>query len=351
MSDIIFTRLTSNTTWELPISHPWQKKNQGKKNIPYENQFGYGHEEWLFNPRYNINGFQYGYIRGLTRTKQTIKVWKEVHLYTVKKLSGVNHVFYVGILKNVTSLSELKEQKAVQNYFDSFFQEMIAEVNSVNGDVIDLVNYGFHPVVKFKMEDALLFPEPIIQPNFKLAQFKRFQPYSVKGSIETIFSSKDEIVDTIFLPGKASQSSVYDRTNKASSKTIQKIHSEIIEGLQSFLFPDYSLHVKNLSIEKTRFNGNIADLVTLHAGRGIEIYEIKTSASGRRNMREAIGQLLDYSLHSGKYTVRKIIIVSPVSLNKTEKLFLKAIQSQIKLKLEYLEYSLANKCIFQPNLS
>jgi hypothetical protein len=52
----------NKNNWEFPSGHKWSKENQGKKNIAYENQYGFGGEEWLFNLRYNIKGYQYGLL-------------------------------------------------------------------------------------------------------------------------------------------------------------------------------------------------------------------------------------------------------------------------------------------------
>src|ERR1044072_4403443 len=80
----IFTRLTSNENhWELPSFHRWNLEDQGKKNVPFENQYGFGHEEWLLNSRYIVNGFQYGFIRGIQDSDPEVKRFEEVHLYTV----------------------------------------------------------------------------------------------------------------------------------------------------------------------------------------------------------------------------------------------------------------------------
>jgi hypothetical protein len=77
----IFTRLTSNDNhWEFPSSHPWKSSNQHNSNILFENQYGFGHEEWLLNQRYNLNGYQYGFIRGIQDSREGIEHYDEVYL-------------------------------------------------------------------------------------------------------------------------------------------------------------------------------------------------------------------------------------------------------------------------------
>jgi hypothetical protein len=347
----IFTRLTSNeNNWELPSPHRWKKENQGKHNVPFENQYGFGHEEWLFNPRYNLNGFQYGYIRGIQNTKGSILKYDEVHLYTVKKEKSMNLVYYLGHIKNVFVIKDDEvNSDLLFGLIQNFNGEMIKEVENINGDVKGIIKFPFNPSVKFKLNDVNLFDEPVFQPDFDLDKYKRFQPYKLSFPIDEIFENADEDNHVGFVSGKATQTSVYNRKNKASSVTITKLHSEIVDSLEAFLKPKFSLKAKNISIETMKFNGNIADIVTEENDSSISIYEVKTSSSGRRNIRDAIAQLLDYALHAGNLRINKLVIVSPSSLINSEITFIDGLRTKISFPLEYLCYNKdeANKFIHQ----
>lgn len=336
----IFTRLTSNENyWELPSPHRWRKENQGKKNIAFENQYGFGHEEWLLNPRYNLNGYQYGYIRGIENSKEAINCYNEVHLYTVKREEGKSFVYYLGFIKNLFVIkNDVEEQNKINKVIERYKPDMVTEVESINVDIAGIIKFPIKAIVKFKLGDALFFDEPIYQPKFDLEKYKRFQPYQVKGSIDDIFESYNEEIDLGFVSGKSSQTNRYNRKNKESTVSIEKVHTEIVEALENFLKPKYSLSLKNLSIETMRFNRNIADVVTKQSETSITIYEVKTSSSGRRNIRDAIAQLLDYALHTSM-EVEKLIIVSPSSLNTKEVQFLEGLKKKINYPLEYLCYS------------
>lgn len=336
----IFTRLTSNdNNWELPSPHRWRKENQGKKNIPFENQYGFGHEEWLFNPRYNIEGYQYGFIRGIQRSKDAVSNYDEVHLYTVKKEKFRNLVYYLGHIKNVIVIKDdQREQKIIQNVIDQFNAEMMTEVENINGDLNGIIKFPFEAIVKFKLENTLFFDEPVFQPEFDLEKYKRFQPYKLSGSIHEIFTKVEDDVNGNFVFGKSSQTTVYNRKNRESSVVIEKLHSEIVEAFEKFLYPEYSLAKENISIETMRFKGNIADIVTNENKNTISIYEVKTSSSGRRNLREAIAQLLDYALHAGTFRINKLAIISPISLSKSDLAFLSALKAKIGFPLEYYCY-------------
>jgi hypothetical protein len=346
----LFTRLTFNSNnWEFPSGHPWHKKNQGKSNIPYENQHGFGHEEWLFNLRYNVDGWQYGYIRGLKSLKGTIE---KVHLYTVNLEDGIRQVYYLGILKKVEALSENwhKSFPRTSKVFDKYEDVIDKELLAVNANALALIKDPFVPVIRFKVEEAELLTEPILLQKFPLATFKRFQPYKMTDSILRLFETgkiESSPVEFLFVPGKANQTARYKKYMTAGSKTVIKKHSEIIDMLERFLTPEYSIEKENISIEMTRFNGCTADVVTEEKDKSISIYEVKTKIDIRKNIREAIGQLLDYSAFANKTIIKKLVIVSPCKLTKEGNIFLESIKSAITISVEYLQFNGVDS--FYPN--
>lgn len=345
----LFTRLTSNNyNWELPSGHSWKKENQGSKQIPFENQFGFGHEEWLLDPRMRIGDFQYGFIRGLQEvdSKEPLQC---VYLYTVVKKKSKNLVYYIGSISDVFLIkNDPVEQKKIKPIIDQLKQDKITEILDVHADPSGMRRYPFQAVVKFNIESVSFFDEPVFQPDFDLFKYKRFKPYKLDGPISDILASPPEDDGRVILiPGKAEQSSVYNRKGKAFSKTIIKLHSEMITSLETFLHPTYSVANGNLSIELTRFSGNIADLVTWVEEDIICIYELKTGTEARRNIREAIAQLLDYALHSSQLTVEKLVIVSPAKLKPKDLSFLRDLQDSIKIPITYLQYTPKGSNLFK----
>jgi hypothetical protein len=339
----LFTRLTSNLNqWVTPSGHSWKKSNQGKRNIPYEKQFGFGHEEWLFNFRYSSKGYQYGFIRGLSRFSKSDNIDK-VYLYTVKEMNGSKQVYYLGFLKNVEILpSNWREiyPHIIQKFLD-YKKAVIDEVEQTNGDINGLLKDELIPVIRFKLSDINLFDRPRFLEKFPLTRYKRFQPYVLTETIKRIFENISDAnfnEESYFIPGKSKQKGTYSKFIDRQEKSITPLHSEIIENLENFLKPNFSIRLKNISIEKTIFRGNIADVVLEYRNRTYCIYEIKTSPSARKNIRDAIGQLLDYALNSGNMKIKKLVIVSPKSGKDNELAFFNSLKKIISFDLEYLIY-------------
>lgn len=336
----VFTRLTYNENdWIVPSGHNWKKENQSNANIKFENQYGFGLEEWLFNPRYLIDGYQYGYIRGLAQSNSSII--RKVHLYTLRTEVN-NSVLYLGTITDVEVLDGnwKKEYPNVLEVFEENESNIKNEIKQINGDINGLSKEAFYPVVRFKLENIDIETEnPTLVEGFPLSKYKRFKPYKITDEISTLFLDGELEEEDVYLfkSGKASQTSRYERHSNASSKSVIKLHCEIVDAVEKYLAPEFSLQKNNISIETTRFRGNIADIVT-KKDNDINIFEVKTNPSARRNIRDAISQLLDYAVHSGD-NVTKIVIVSPAPLNSKDLSFFKNLKNVINFQLEYLEYS------------
>lgn len=338
----IFTRLTFNENeWVVPSGHNWKESDQGKPNVPYENQHGFGHEEWLLNARYNIDGWQYGYIRGFRRVYQDVS---KVYLYSVRKYQGKNFVYYLGILNDVEILGSSWENgfPEVAQIFDENFSKVIEEVKQTNGNSSAFKQDPFVPVIRFKIDESNLLDTPVLIERFPLNRYKRFQPYQITQEITDLFEYSIIPIANgrfVFNPGKASQTERFNRYAGVSSKSVIKKHSKIIDELEKYLQPIYSLKKNNLSIEKTRFDGNIADIVTKEKNNSISIFEVKTTLNVRKNIREAIAQLLDYSSHAKGIVVNKIVIVTPCTLTEEAKNFLEALKDIISFPIAYIAFS------------
>jgi len=340
-----FARLTYNSNnWLTPSGHQWKKSNQKKKGISYENRYGYGHEEWLFNPNFQKDGYQYGFIQGLTL--KSIDFFEEVHLYTVQKVNGRRFVFYLGFIKNVEGIlnNEEIQEEIAPSIFDPYFDKMISDIEAVNADPSKLIETGYYfASVRFKVSDINLKSEPVLLPNFNLTKYKRFIAYNLNDDFLKQVNFLN-VGKNGFKTGKSKQNISYGRNVTKTETTIEKLHSIITDSLETYLKPEFSLRKKNLSIEFTRFNNCIADVVTLSNKNQIDIYEIKTSFNIRKNIRESLSQLLDYAVHSQE-KVKNLYIVSPAPINDDAKVMLKKLNDLIDYPIFYLYYSDKNKTI------
>lgn len=331
-------RITWNENlWERPSGHPWEKDNQGNSSIAYENQFGFGGEEWLLNLRYNLDGFQYGYIRGLWEVTKIVFI-DEAYLFTIDP--ETKDRLLVAILRNVELIDPTNLPKQVRSNFDSHSVEAIQELKDVNADYKQFKLQEFYPVVKFKVEEATVFDQPIKINEIKEGQrYNRFKPYIVDESLEKLLKKVGISRSFIFTPGKRLiKKNGHERIVKPRTCTIVGVHNQICKHLEDYLAPKYTVLKKNLSIERTLFGDNIADIVLKETNGSYKIIEVKTSTNTRYNIREAFGQLIDYAYWYDDFKVTELIIVSPGVLTKSHQEYFERVRKALNIKISYWEY-------------
>lgn len=331
-------RVTWNKhNWEKPSGHFWTKENQGNKNIPYENQYGFGHEEWLFNPRYRLNGFQYGYIRGVEKAKLDNNIIDELYIYTK---DSSNNYFFVGILKKVIRLKNDEKEQIVKRLFRKHNETAINELSEVNGVIGEFKKTGVNPTFKFNWEEANILEEPI-PITIDDTKYKRYQPYKLTTELEELVNRNIEVLPKlVFKYGRTNSKNSYTLSKSKGSRVVKKLHVEILENLYEFLHKRNN--EENISLEKSTVNGKIIDILERTDDNKYNFYEAKTSNSGLTNIRDAIGQILEYALADDSIIANKLIIVGPANLKKTEENYLNRLQNSIKVSLEYWYYNPEN---------
>ncbi|MFO7656157.1 MAG: hypothetical protein R6W78_03755 [Bacteroidales bacterium] len=336
-------RLTWNSNnWEYPCGHAWREKNQGNSNIAYENQYGYGHEEWLFNERFRIDGYQYGYIRGVNNLSTDIEVIDQITLYTIredKQRCLVGNLYNVEIIEGVE-----EEENKIQDLISTYKPAMIEELKEVNADFEHLKHDQLLPNIKFHWEMAEIFQQPVPVDFLDGAEFNRFQAYYLKDEliapIQKEFETKSKF---IFVAGKASNTAEYTKSSSKKQTQVKRRHGEITDDLYDYLIAS-GFTKEVLSVEKTRIGGAIVDVV-LKLSDSFELFEIKTSNTALNNIRQALGQIFEYALLDAELNCSKLIIVGPASMKENEKEYFNRLRKIIKIKLEYWEYNSGAKNI------
>lgn len=334
--DLRIMRLTWNSNnWEMPCGHRWNYKNQGKTSIAYENQYGYGHEEWLFNERFRIDGFQYGYIRGVNNLSEDVEIIDQITLYTIredKQRCLVGNLYNVEIIEGIDD-----EEQKISDLISDYMPTLIDELNSVNADSNQFKKDYLLPNVKFKWDEAALFNEPVPVDFLDGAEFNRFQAYHLKDELlNPIQAEFEKQAKFNFLSGKASNTGEYTKTTSKTISKVRRRHGEITDDLYDYLLAIGNSE-NNISVEKTRVGGAIVD-VALKVKNGFTLFEAKTSNSAIKNIRQALGQILEYALLDGDINCNKLIIVGPAKLTPTGLDYFERLKSLITTKIEYWEY-------------
>lgn len=147
----------NNEQWHKPSQHQWRENYQGNSEKAFENQYGFGGEEWLFNPLFLFDGYQYGVIRGLEDLPKRITLVPQVYLYSLDQESKKR--YFVGSIINVEIFQSGSEDDIIaQKLWNVSKKQMTADILEAGGDPGGL-NF-VRPSIRFLPEDVT-FLNPI----------------------------------------------------------------------------------------------------------------------------------------------------------------------------------------------
>ncbi len=156
---------------------------------------------------------------------------------------------------------------------------------------------------------------------------------------------------TAFFPAQAPQSErngfVWSPGNKArvtattfnrSAQTVEKSlrHNQ----LQAALFEHLkSIYGNGVSGEQITADGTYVDVAVCQSNE-YTYYEIKTGLSAQSCIREALGQLLEYSHWPGAQPAIRLLIVGEPPLDAAAKIYLETLRKRYSLPLEYRQFDM-----------
>lgn len=316
-------RICWNTeNWRRPSG----KEGKSKSDQAYENKIGYGHEEWLLDLDKIYDGYHYGFLQPMN-VKSGIHVDNtyDIHLFTI---SPQGHRVYVGCLHNAIGVGPEESKKVYAHYKkNGWLKEMEQEVLLVTDQVKD-----FEPEimfnVKFRIEDAITNdsnPPILTQQHITSRYVLQNKDFSLeyekdKSGHKKIFNTK-----TV-------------KYNKNSGQiSYEPKHKKIQEALCVLLAKEYD----NIEAEMIYSNdyGQRVDLSGVHKTTGeMHFFEIKTH-SAKENIREALGQILEYAHYPAANRAKKLYIVGEIKPDKDDKDYLKQLRKLYNIPIWYRYYS------------
>lgn len=329
--------------WIKPMERAWNPSSIEDSNKGYEQKHGFVHEDWLFNAKFVFDGYQYGYIRGVSKLNESIKKIGTVYLFTINPNSKER--FYVGKLYDVDCLQFDDVNKSVLKTIESFKKDMVLELKATGADYSAFKKDPFVPNLRFKVESKEIFPAPLaIQSNWFARKYFRTMPMKMDAKLYDLLNGLETQIVFGFAPSSPdNKKGGYTKHTKEGTTQVDKVHNEIEKALYSYLI-QMGIKKSNIACDTTSFGGKLADVVVNFGNDVFEIYEIKTDTDLRRGLREAVGQLLDYATWEKGVKVRKIHAVLPsVALSSHTKDFIRRLQKNLHLNLEVLLYDNTEK--------
>jgi len=140
----------------------------------------------------------------------------------------------------------------------------------------------------------------------------------------------------VWSPGNKARAkrAIFERSAQTVEKSLR--HNAIQPALFDHL---KSLYGESVSGEQATANGTYID-VAVRQGDVYTYYEIKTGLSAQSCIREALGQLLEYSYWPNAQLAARLIIIGEPPLDKDAKTYLATLQKEFSLPMEYRQFDM-----------
>ena len=333
----------NDNNWQFPIKRNWKKIWQGRKDKPHHEQYGFGFEEWLFNKRYLINGYQYGYIRGVASMPKDISFIDELHLYSIHPTT--KQQFLIGKLTNIKIYHGIDEvEDDIVNVFEDNRDLMLEELKEVDADTKLLKTLELRPNLSFRFEDAMIYQEPILISQ-DLLKIHRFIPKIIDNELGLIIEKVNAAFKNPkmnFESGNGTGSNSYSQNVSGGKRIVNRTHADITNDLHDYLRNSKDYKNFEISTEKTRICNNLVDCAAKNKNKYV-LFEVKTANSVLACIRQALGQIIEYALLDTSLDIKKLIIIGPTIPSENDLIYFQNLKEKLKLPLQYWSYSFEEK--------
>ena len=318
------TRISYNSAgWRRPTG---EAATQEHSNT-YNSINGFGHEDWLFRNEWVIDDWRYAFIQGVSKSRKAlVKTLQPVDL-TLFTVDTRKRRRYVAHIREAEALDDQQADAAVNMFRQAgWLTTMEEEIAEVGGQPSALGNarWASHILnVRFKVQNIVHFPrESYALAGDPILQLSRYQLYKVAPSASAVNNSARH--------GSELPPNIRSYIRRGSdTREVTPEHAKMQAQLMS------ELRTEDPSARVVREQDYIDVLV--ETAERIFLYEIKSDLSSMSVLRQAIGQLLEYS-HRMPNPMRKpvtLVAVGRSSLSESASSFLQHLQHTRGLPLAY----------------
>lgn len=335
-------RICWNTNgWKSPSG---SAKEQGKSFV---RKNGYGFEEWLFRFDWMLQGYNgnralyhYGNLQAIGKyVDKYVGTTRDILLYTVPT---PGQAFYVGVVRNVYVPDKEEASWAFKKFIKyGWYETMQKEVGLLGRKEWWFPKSGDNPHwitnVRFKPSDVeFAVPHRLIPDTSKVYKINRYHPLNW-----------DDMGDRIIPTSPGVQSEGNDEIDDLKKYSELLRIRAAIEGIEYSpkQAPIQNQLIKFLKQYLERRNGTVGgeidrvDVKVLTGSGQTVLFEIKPALSAKLAIRNALGQLLEYSCYPRDKGVRMLVVVNDYPLMPTDTQYIQSLQEKFGLNLYYLYWT------------
>jgi hypothetical protein len=295
----------------------------------YVSEHGFGHEEWLFNYEWMIDGYRYAFVQ---------PIHKYLRAYEGRRLPLLLHTIdpdrnYLAVARIANVYVPLKEELThVKNLFiqRGWLDQMRDDLRRIVVETTPLDDPSPWEIanIRFMPTDVQMFePRPVFVPGKSGAPdniIARYMPFNWNGKLDFLMN-----------PTVGDLGEFAEKDRRRSEATRQRAAQQGTEvdprqvRMQNRLF--LSLKKRHASVS---YEENFVDLIGRDPGC-VTYYELKTESTARLCIRQAIGQLLDYSHYPNSHAADRLVVVGDAPVTAECRAYLKLLQEKFNLPLHY----------------
>lgn len=311
--------------WKFPSG----SKGKSAASNSFEAEYGYGHEEWLFDKARIVNGYHYAFLQplNLKSNKHVAKTYN-ISLFTIT--AGIK--YYVGEIKNAECISKEESRDIYAIYKrNGWLEEMVREIERAGADPTTFIKISpdifFN--VKFKFEDVIRPDEveELSAQDFNITT-TRYKLLPKTKSFTFVAEISDEDNE-----GRFKNTKKRNRIYKVEN-SFDPYHDKLQNALCALLRNNYKNEYKTVAIEKDR-----VDIKAKTHSDTWHYFEIKTD-NPKLSIRNALGQLLEYSYWPDSEWAGKLFIISDNPPDSDTKKYLAHIRGKFNLPIFYRSFDM-----------
>lgn len=321
----------NSNNWIKPSGNEGKSKNKDS----YEYQYGFGHEEWIFDTNKIIDGYHYAYLQSIYNHGNRECVY-DISLYTIKSEGNKKIRYWLGEIVDVEAVDAEESKRILKIYKEKgWYDEMKTQLRAVGADTseFDKIRKEDFFVIRFKPKNLISvtpFSFPYTDPSVP-SNYYNLLNFICKPTI----TGQDDSFK--FTSGNKDKKEIGNRQDNKLDIEIKYLHNSIQKGLYHLLCSEYG--DSNVGTENsTGYNSRI-DVVVRLSNSTFNFYEIKTGTSVLACIREALGQIIEYvHFRNSPINVDKMFIIGIYPPNKEEIRYIKVLRAKYNIPIYYRQY-------------
>ena len=291
-------------------------------------RIGFGHEEWLFNQLWTLKGWRYGFLEPVHSHRDShIGEIIDVGLYTI---DCYKRRCWVGRIHRAEILTDTEARQAAATFEKrGLLNQMRSEVSAIEGSSTETLKAdvpGFSLFnIRFRPEHLEVSDPP--KPLPRSHRVWTLNRYNLNLANAADFSLAQSAGTHKLRP------EIFDPRNPTGPTPISALHNKIQNCLFRLLEQRYGKG--SVVFEKAQ-----VDLVVEHPDLYAFI-EVKSDPEARLALRNAIGQLLEYTWYEQPDGRRpELIVAAPGPMTPAVRSYLSRLREKVGLKIHYLQITL-----------